>query len=472
MALFNMKQKCVLALLLFPVFLTSAGQSPKDSPHLPDSQIDLPVVVDLRSVYKLAEQNIAPVFTSPNYPRDWVQPDCATRYKYQFRRSPLQMHMNGNRLDLAFTGFYKITGSTRACLNGTVISPWTPACNCGFEEGERKVNIGFTAFFNLQRDFKLKTEIIRNEPKALDKCEVCFWGQDVTSSVMQGIRAELDLSAKAMAGEFSTYNLRPFMQQLWNGLSAVHSVPGLGFFSMNPKAIRMENIKAANDFLHINIGITASPEISFSRPEDEITPLPDVSGPAGKNGFNIYMQAALQYDSLSQVMNGMLMNKRFDLSEGIINKHIVVEDARVSGSAEGNMLIEVQFSGSFNGQVVFSGTPVYDAVAKTIFVKDLQYNLQTKNVLLKTAKWLFTRKIRTEMEKYTRFYLSDYYGAAATAIETQINKEWMRGVKSFGKVEELNLLSVEALPDHLLLRTQCKGRLGFLISDIDLNFNH
>ncbi|MGV3528806.1 MAG: DUF4403 family protein [Flavisolibacter sp.] len=456
----------------FCSFYCGYSQTASDSVTIPDSQIDLPVVVDLRPIYKLAEKSVAPTFSSPNYPGEWVQSDCATRYKYHFRRSPLQMRMNGNQFDLTFTGFYRVTGSTRACVNGTVLSPWTPACNCGFDEGERQVKIGFSARFNLQRDFKLQTKIARNEPQPLNKCEVCFWGQDVTTSVMQGIRDELDLSAKTMEQEFGSFDLRPYMQQLWRVLSAVHPVPGLGFFSLKPKAIRMENIKAANDFLHINIGLTASPEISFEQMEEKITPVPEISGPADKNGFNIYMQAGLQYDSLSQVLNGAIAGKQFDLSEGIFKKHIIVEKAWVSGSENGELQIEVNFSGSFNGAVFFTGKPTYDATEKIITVTDLQYDLHTKNLLLKTAKWLFNRKIRTEMEKYTRFSLTDYYGTATKAIEAQINKEWTRGVKSFGKVNQLDVLSVEALPDHLLIRTQCAGKLGFLISDLDLSFNH
>src|SRR6476661_1550425 len=75
---------------------------------LPVSQIDIPIHVSLGSIYKLAERNVDTVFTSPNYPNDWVQSDCATRYKYHFRRSPLKMNMSGTTLNLSFMGYYQI----------------------------------------------------------------------------------------------------------------------------------------------------------------------------------------------------------------------------------------------------------------------------------------------------------------------------------------------------------------------------
>ena len=165
---------------------------------LPESQIDIPIQVNLKPIYALAEKNVDTVFTSPNYPDGWVQVDCATRYKYHFRRSPLKMTMNGMVLNLGFTGYYQIVGSTRACVGGTVVSPWTPPCRCGFDEGERKVEVSFTSNLKLHSNYVLDNKIVRNEPKAVDKCSVCLWGQDITNEVMKGLKEELDLSKKAM----------------------------------------------------------------------------------------------------------------------------------------------------------------------------------------------------------------------------------------------------------------------------------
>jgi len=102
---------------------------------LPESVINIPIQVNLKPVYNMAEKTVDTVFTSPNWPNGWVQDECDTRYKYTFRRGPLQMKTAGTALLLGFTGYYRIIGSTRVCLNGTALSPWTPACRCGYNEG-------------------------------------------------------------------------------------------------------------------------------------------------------------------------------------------------------------------------------------------------------------------------------------------------------------------------------------------------
>ena len=447
----------------------SAQTTKSDS--LPESNIDIPIQINLKPIFAMADKNVATVFTSPNYPNDWVQADCATRYKYRFRRSPLRMSMKGLVMNLGFTGYYQIVGSTRLCNGSTVLSPWSPGCKCGFDEPERQVEIGFISSFQLTSGYHLQSRITRTEPVARDKCEVCFWGQDVTNEVMKGLKAELDASRKAMQDSFGNINLRPYMQQAWNMLNETYTIPGIGYFSLRPKRLRMQNINAQNNLLNISIGITASPEVTFEKKNATVTAVPNLTAAANPGGFAVYLDAALQYDSLSRVVNGYMAGKRFDVSEGIFKKHIVVKEVTVAASPEGRMLIKVDFTGSFNGTAFFTGNPVYNAATKTIEVQDLDYDLQTKNVLLKTAKWLFAGKIEDELRKNTKIDLTSYFETAQKSLNTYLNKEWTKGIKGAGNIKELKVVSVQPLPQHILIKTACSGNLSVQVSEIDLGFN-
>lgn len=458
----------LFSLLASRLALAQKAVPPITKDILPESQIDIPIQIDLKPIYALAERKVDTVFTSPNFPNAWVQADCATRYKYHFRRSPFQMTVSGTTLNLAFMGYYQIIGSTRACVNGAVLSPWTPSCSCGFEEPERRVNISFSTVFNLQPNLVLTSKITRNEPKALDKCSVCFWGQDVTTSVIEGLKSELDASKKAMQDSFGIVNLRPYLQQAWNLLSEVYTIPNVGYFALHPKQLRMEHINAKNDLLNISLGLSASPAISLAKPEASITPVPNLSGSNNPGGFNIFLEAALEYDSLSKVLNTLLVNKRFDINQGIIKNHVIINQTRVSGNEQGNLVIGVDFSGSFDGTVVFTGKPVYNDDKKQIEVQDLNYDLQTKNFLLKTAKWLFSNKIAEELKKYTTFDLTQYYDTAGKTLNDWLNMEWTHGIRGTGSVSDLKLTGVYALPQNLLIRSNCMGKLQVQVSDFNL----
>src|SRR5688500_7340549 len=291
-----------LSLILVFSYSAKAQKPIINIDSLPLSPIIIPIQINLKPIYALAEKNVDSVFTSPNYPEGWVQLDCATRYKYHFRRSPLVMKTSGTTMNLSFTGLYQIIGSSRACVKGTALSPWTPACTCGFTEGERKVAVNFSSLFSFQPNHQIRVAVNRKEPQALDKCSMCFWGQDVTSQVINGLKEELDAAKKAIEDSFRVVNTRPYMQNAWNKLNEVFVIPGLGFMKLNPKKIHMENIYAKDDLLNINIGITASPVVNFERPATTTSLVPDLTPAGSKGGFNIFLDAALNYDSLSNVI--------------------------------------------------------------------------------------------------------------------------------------------------------------------------
>jgi hypothetical protein len=287
---------------------------------------------------------------------------------------------------------------------------------------------------------------------------------------MNGLKEELDAAKKAIEDSFRIVNTRPYMQAAWNKLSELYAIPGLGYLKLNPKQIHMENISAKDDLLNINLGITASPTINFEKPEATPSLVPNLTSAGGKSGFNIFLDAALNYDSLSHVVNGYLQGKRFDFKEAIFNRHVIVDSCRVGGNAEGDLLVDVNFSGSHNGSVSFKGKPFYNEQTKSIEVADLDYDLVTKDFLLKTAKWLFNKKIISELKKYTTFNMNSYYDTASKALDTWINKEWMKGITSTGKVNELKITNVKALPQYLYIQTNCAGNLGLRIDELNWSF--
>ena len=433
---------------------------------LPESELSIPIQVNMKPLYQLAEKKVATLFTSPNWPEDWISIDCASRYKYQFRRGPLQISAAGNSMNLGFTGFYKIIGSTRVCLGNTVVSPWTPACRCGFDEGERRVNVGFTNTVKVLYDYKINLNINRQEPVPVDKCTVCVFGVDITNQVMKGLKDELDLSKKAMEDSFGVVDLKPHVQQLWNKLNASYDLYGLGWLKINPQKIRLANMFARNDSLNIFLGMTAKPVISFERSTDLMTLVPNIDNSISKPGFNIFLDAVLNYDSLSNILNAQLKGKEFDLAKG---KKVVVQDCRIYGTGNEKLIIKMSFSGSNSGIAYFTGKPFYDENKKLIEVRDIDFDVKTKNLLLKSADWLFNKRITTEIARVSKFDLSSYVDTAKILINRQLNAEWIKGVKSAGSINGLKIVGFYPMTEQFIIRSNASGELMIKVDAMSFN---
>lgn len=445
----------------------SPGNFRMDS--LPNSEINIPIQVNLKPLFAMAEKSVDTVFNSPGYPDQWVQDGCDTRYKYVFRRSPLLIKGSGNSLNIGFMGYYKIVGSTRLCASGTVLSPWTPACKCGFSEPERRVNVSFTNSLLVQPDFKVNLSVKRNEPQPLDKCEVCFWGQDITKQVMKGLTTELDASKKDMEKKYGSVDLRPRFQQVWDQLNKVYNLYGLGWLQINPQKIRVNNLFINKDSLNIYLGLSAKPVISFEKPAERKSVIPNMGPFSRQQGFSIFMDAVLSYDSLSNIMNMSMRGKEFNFKKGFIKKKFIIDECKVYGGGFEKLIIKILFSGTNDGVVYLVGKPVYDKDKRMIEVQDIDFDIKSKNILLGSADWLFDKKITKEISENARFELGAYIDSAKTTINQQLNQELIKGVKSYGNIKDIRLIGIYPMQQHLVIRSNCAGDLSVKVETVNFS---
>lgn len=434
---------------------------------LPDSEINIPIQINLKPIYSLAEGKVDTFFSSPGYPDGWIQEGCDTRYKYEFRRGPLQMSAAGTTLNLGFTGYYKIIGSTRVCVAGTAISPWTPPCKCGFDEPERRVNVSFTNSVNIQTDYKMRLNIRRNEPEPIDKCTVCFWGQNITTQVMNGLKQELDAAKADMDNNYGTVDLKPEFQQLWSALNKAYNIYDMGWLKINPQRVRINNLYATGDSLYLYLGLSARPSVSFEKPEEKDSPIPNMNSFSRMQGFSIFLDAMLNYDSLSNILNQQLANKEFDFRKGPVKKHFIIKDCKLYGSGNEKLIIKINFGGTDDGTMYLTGKPVYDKTTRILELKDIDFDIKSKDALLKTAEWLFSRRIVNEISSNTRFDLTSYIDSAKANINEQLNHEWVQGVSSNGNINDISIVGIYPLDKFLIIRSNCTGDLSMKVASID-----
>jgi hypothetical protein len=476
----NMKEKGISLLAALVIFLASCSHKIKpEKPSLvqtdfnldslPVSEINIPIQINLKPVYAMAEKNVDTLFTSTGYPDGWVQAGCDMRYKYSFRRSPLQMKVSGTSMNLGFTGYYKIVGSTRVCVMGAAVSAWAAPCRCGFAEGERKVNVSFTNSLTIQPDYKVKLNIKRNEPQPLDKCEVCFWKQDITKQVMNGLKTELDAAKAALDKSYGTVDLRPKFQQVWDQLKKAYDVYGMGWLQINPQKIRINNLFAKNDSLYVYLGLSAKPVISFERPLEQTSSVPAISDFSRWQGFNVFLDAVLNYDSLSTILNRRLANKKFDFNKGPVKKKFIIDDCRLVGEGNEKLIIKINFSGTNEGVIYLTGKPAYNTKTRFLEVRDIDFDIKSKNALLKTAEWLFNKRITNEISKFTKYDLTSFIDTAKAGINQQLNREWIKGIRSYGNIEDIKLVGFYPLSHFLVIRSNCTGNLSVKVESVDFS---
>jgi hypothetical protein len=67
------------------------------------------------------------------------------------------------------------------------------------------------------------------------------------------------------------------------------------------------------------------------------------------------------------------------------------------------LLLLLEMTGSIDGTIYLSGIPNYNAITKEIFFDQMDYVLNTKGLLTKTANWLLQGVILKKIEENCRY---------------------------------------------------------------------
>jgi hypothetical protein len=283
---------------------------------------------------------------------------------------------------------------------------------------------------------------------------------------MKQLKEQLKDAGKEIEDSLKGINLRPQFQQLWNILNTSVRIHDIGFLKINPEKIRLSSLYARNDSLNISVGISARPLISLAKSADYKTVIPDISDFSQRSGFNIYIDAIMDYDSLSLLLTKELNGKRIDMDK--VGKYIIIDKCIIYGADNEQLIIKIQFTGSETGIMYLTGKPVFDKEKNNIVVKQIDFDVKTRDLLIKTARWLFNRRIINELNKYASFDIQGYADTVLSKVNTAMNREWQKGIFSSGKVASLQVINIYPFKNSFILRCNAKGQLSIRVDQVAL----
>ena len=141
-------------------------------------------------------------------------------------------------------------------------------------------------------------------------------------------------------------------------------------------------------------------------------------------------------------------------------KNYIVVDKLNLFPIEERIGIDVTFSGSKKGRLYFTAVPAFDTATQSISMKDLKYDLSTKNVLLKSAKWLLKETIRKKMEESMNVDVSSYLNKAKNEMNQGLLNGPINGFVSLkGEMKELKVSAFQMRPKELFMRILLQGNV-------------
>ncbi|GEM_PF-514156 len=270
-------------------------------------------------------------------------------------------------------------------------------------------------------------------------------------------------------------NFRPYAAEAWNYLQQPLKINDQYNIWLKVIPDKIISSKLTADKGIINHHAAATGSIMLSVGEMDMTkdsagiikpkPLPDILiGKIPDESSKIYSYITIPFTEINKTANDFLKGKKFDQGR----RSVTIEDIRIYGS-EGNLVAETKLSGSFNGTIFFKGLPVYRSADSSITINNFDYDLSTKNFLIKSASWLYQDGFRKMIAKELNWSIAEELKMVRSIVNTNLkNYNIVDGINISGNVDKLLPGNLVLMPEGIIPEVVISGKLGLSIEGVRL----
>ncbi len=185
--------------------------------------------------------------------------------------------------------------------------------------------------------------------------------------------------------------------------------------------------------------------------------LPDfVQAKTFDNTFVINLMSEVTYKSADSLAKQYLKGKTFTQGK----RTVTVTDIKVYGNND-KMVIGTTLKGSINGTIYLTGVPVFEQETQTVKIKDIDYDMQTKNKLLKTADWLMHGTFVKMIEPSLTMPIGDKLEESRKMIQSQLtNNHLTKNILLNGTLQNLSIENIFLTPESIKVLVNLKGSLA------------
>lgn len=440
----------------------SDAPSVNDSlPPLPLSEIDIPIKIYTRPLLSKAEAMVPKEFTSDKWP-DYTQSSCDFRYKYRFVRSGLSFTLSNNQVGIGFGGNYQIAGSRCLCAFDKPVSPWVSG-SCGFgSEPMRKVSIMLSSTVSFLPTYKVKTSTQLSLLNPIDKCQVTLFNNDMTGEVMDSIRASISAFTHTFDSSVAALDFGNVLKLVSEKSSRKIMLSKYGFLQVKPLTVRVSPMTLIRDTLMMTAGVSGYAELtSDSTDLPTINTFPALQTMPGRDGVSIYANTHYDYAFLSKIITDTIKDKAFDI-EG---RTFVIKNIEIRGTDRKQLEIRVDFAGSKKGRFILYGTPVLDVNRQTISIPDINYGIETRDIVLNVGEKLFRNRIINSLKEKAFIDLPSLIAKTRPQLESQLNRRVNANFSTRGRLLDVRITGLATGRNVLHLQTWIRANIQLIGSN-------
>jgi hypothetical protein len=262
------------------------------------------------------------------------------------------------------------------------------------------------------------------------------------------------------------YTLKPYIAQAWETARKpiLASEEYNTWILTEPVDVFMTPLKSNGRSLKTTIGIklyvetlVGSPNINPSKTLvlptlKTVNSIPDV--------FEIELFNIITYPEASKITQNMFKGQKYEFKNG--KYKIEILDIAVDHD-QNFLLIKTTTKGSFKGQIIIKGLPVYDPVKKMVVLTNSELDIKTKNILHKTGAWLMEGYMEKKIESEFGLPVDEIIEFGKKSVLETINSEITKGVKMKGEIISVTPDKVKVSDQGIIATVNSRAKVELIV---------
>jgi hypothetical protein len=227
------------------------------------------------------------------------------------------------------------------------------------------------------------------------------------------------------------------------------------WLKLAPEKIILGPLQAANNRLHLSVGLVTSAEITLGPKPTAVParPLPSAQQFSKvDNQFHIRLGTDIFFVDFVTALNPFLLNQTFG-----DDKKITVKSFSLKGE-DGKLLITLESVGDFEGELTLIAKPVYNPQLNVLSFEDVDFDTKNAGFLIGVGSWLFSGTIRdTIKEKLNSSIVTQLESARLKTSSALASVPLGAHVLLSGAVSSLKLGESVVTKDRMSIRVIVEG---------------
>ena len=263
-------------------------------------------------------------------------------------------------------------------------------------------------------------------------------------------------------------DFKPYVLNVLQTMSAPFqtSVEFETWFKLHPIEVYVTDAAVQKSKISMDLGLKCTmqtmvgqqPSTSFNKDAISFKPVTKVPEKTTAS-----IAAISTYESASRIITKNFQGKEFASGK----RKIVVQKVEL-WAKDGRMIIALDMTGSLNGTIYLSGIPNYNTITKEIYFEQMDYVLNTKGILTKTANWLLQGVILKKIQENCRYSIKENLEEGKKRLAPYLNNySPMKGVFVNGILNDFEFEKVELTNDAIIAFITTTGKMNVKIDGME-----